>query len=117
MKKLLLPIAVIVGIGTGALLACGSSDDPKEAGANIISITCDNYAKCNMLTTDLMGMLGTTADECKQRMSAMPGSGTGTGTATNNCPNTDWNACASAMKALTCEQIKGKASIPACDCK
>ncbi len=102
---------LLVGFALFGLGACGSSTSAQD----FIGMLCDKYASCNMLVPPMSLVFGSSAAECKQKMSSSPQGNLQPDP--NKCPNTDVNACFNAYKNLSCADLQGGTTPPECACK
>lgn len=100
-----------VGFALFGLSACGSS----SSAADFVSMLCDKYATCNMLVPPMSLIFGSTSAECQQKLKANPSSNPSPDQ--TKCPNTNVDACFSALKNQSCADLQAGTSPTECACK
>lgn len=111
MKLTMLAATIFIALGAAS---CGGT-----SAEDFIGIMCDDYARCNMLVPPMSVYMGTTAAECKNKLTELAKSNPSqTGEPDKNkCPNTSVSACANAWKTISCTDLQAGNEPADCACK
>lgn len=115
MKRALF-LSAVLAFSFGVLSCGDDASDPKAW----IGMLCEKYDTCGYLSDPIMSaMFGTNQSECESKMNQMIASNPNAKVEpdANKCPNTDADACFSAYKALSCDDLKKGTQPAACACK